>query len=136
MSQFDARAVKSWLVHRDVQVAPPARAAALTRLRSAYGQGISPDLIALYEAFDGCVKGDFEACSFITIWPLAQALDFSAERGLFPRLAFADWSFSSDVAACDTSLNRAPVHWIGGCKPGASTFAEFWAMLMRGDLHD
>ena len=133
---FDAHRVKLWLEQRDVKVRPPASHAMLARLSEVFaGQG-SFGLVRMYEAFDGFDDGDFEASSFISIWPLTEVLRYSSSEGLRGQLAFADWSFTSDVALCDITNPDEPVSWRDGCKPSATSLVHFWRGFMAGELRD
>ena len=119
-----------------VKLRPPASSETLSRLSEMVNSRSSSGLIEMYQTFDGCSEGDFDANSFVTIWPLAKALDFSNANNLQGQIAFADWSFACDVAVCNTLELNEPVTWLGQCKPSSRTFEHFWKQLEDGLLDD
>jgi len=133
MTRFDARAFKQWLEDHDVRLRPP-DPAALRGLRAMFGDAAHPDVVAMYEAFDGCDRDDFEVNSFLTIWPLARGLAYSQEHGLAEALAIADIECLADVALCSVLEPSAPVRWEGDILPARASFGQFWGALMDGSL--
>jgi hypothetical protein len=131
---FDAQALKNWLVSRDVRLRPPADAQSVAQLWQAFPDGVHPDVLSLYAAFDGTEDSDFEAENFLTVWTIEQALTFPKERAIQGQLAIADVDWSCDVALCRVGEAGAPVEWWCDTLPDQSSFSEFWDVVMRGDL--
>jgi hypothetical protein len=134
MASLDLDTLTHWLADNDVRLRPPASPQALNALRASYQGVIHPDLIRLYQAFDGCDRGDFEADSFFSIWPIAEGLAYAKERGLSRHFAFGDVDFSADVVLCALLDPDAPVRWRDGILPPAPTFGAFFDTLMAGRL--
>ena len=134
MSDFDATALKAWLEEQDVRLRPPATSGALDELRSAFPGAVHPDVISLYEAFDGCDNYDFEVDSFFTIWPIARGLEYVREHHLRQDFPFADVDWSADVALCSLFHPEAPVKWHDGLLPAHPSFAAFFDTLKEGKL--
>ena len=134
MAGFDIDALRRWLVERDVRLCPPATPEALNALRAAYPGAVHPDLIQLYQAFDGCDRGDFEANSFFSIWPIADGLAFAKERGLDRDFPFGDVDCSADVVLCSVLEPDAPVRWAWDMLPPAPSLRMFFDTLTAGRL--
>lgn len=117
-----------------MRLRPPADAPTLARLHEAFPAGVHSDVLSMYAAFDGTADLDFEAENFLTVWTIADALAFSDERGIRDRLAIADVDWSADIALCRVSDAEAPVAWWDGILPAQPSFAEFWDVIMRGEL--
>lgn len=134
MVEFDLAQVKQWLLSREVRLCAPVDPAEIAKAQHIFAGQFPASLLKMYESFDGFADGDFEAESFISIWPLSKSLNFAQEQSQRDTLAFADWSFECDVAICQILDPAAPVSWIGGCKPDSGSFKDFWAMFRRGQL--
>ena len=134
MADFDVDALKEWLIGHDVRLRPPALPEALNELRAAYQGVVHPDLIRLYQVFDGCDQGDFEVDSFFSIWPIAHGLTYAKERGLNRDFAFGDVDLSADVVLCSLLEPDAPVRWADGILPPAPSLGTFFDTLMAGRL--
>lgn len=133
---FDALALKAWLIEHNVRLRPPATPEALRELRSAFPGDVHSDVINLYAAFDGCDQSDFEIDSFFTIWPIAKGLAYARERGLERDFAFGDVDLAADVALCSLLEPSAPVRWHDGILLAQPSFAAFFGTLRGGKLWD
>jgi hypothetical protein len=61
-------------------------------------------------------------------------LEYVKERDIRDRMAFADVSYSADVALSAVMEPDAPVAWHDGILPPCSSFADFWHAFMRGSF--
>lgn len=134
MALFDPTALRGWLIERDVRLCPPASENALEDLRSTFQGSVHPDVISLYQTFDGCDDGDFDAEHSFSIWPISKGLEYARKHGLTAVLPFADAEFSSDVALCSVLEPMAPVRWHDGMLPKHSSLASFFDAVQRGKL--
>jgi hypothetical protein len=123
---------KQWLIEHGVRLRPPADEASLRELLAILGGTVHPDLINLYEAFDGCDQGDFEVNSFVSFWPIREGIAFARERGFRNEFPIADVSISADIAVCSAPMPGAPVKWLWGMYEPSSSLSEFCQKLMTG----
>jgi hypothetical protein len=133
-TEFDAEALKAWLIGRDVRLRPPATPTVLADLQAAFRTPIHPDVIRLYSTFDGCEDYDFDAEYSFSIWPISMGLEFAKERGLSDVLPFADAEFSCDVALCSVMEPTAPVRWWGEMLPENRSLVDFFDTIRTGRL--
>ena len=131
MSSFDPTTIRDALRERGVVLNPPATVDALDRLSRWAGDALQPEVIALLREFDGFSDGDFEAESFVSVWPINKALaDDWTKR---PTLAFSDWSLNAIVFGFDP-VSGGPVVSIEDGRQVAPTYRDFWPLLLADRL--
>lgn len=131
MSSFDPKTIRDKLRERGVALNPPATVDAFYRLSRWAGNSLQPDVIALLREFDGFSNGDFEAESFVSVWPIDKALgDDWTKR---PTLAFSDWSLNAIIFGFDP-VNGGPVVSIEDGRKVAPTYSDFWPLLLADRL--
>lgn len=131
MSTFDPKMIRDALRDRGVVLNPPATVDALDRLKRWAGDALQPDVIALFREFDGFLDGDFEAESFVSVWPIDKALAHYWTRR--PMLAFSDGSLNAVIFGFDP-VNGTSVISLEDGRQVAPTYRDFWPLLLADRL--
>lgn len=85
----------------------------------------------LLREFDGFSDYDFEARSFVSVWPVDKAIaDDWTKR---PILAFSDFSLNAIIYGFDPVVG-GPVISIEDERQVAPTYADFWSLLLSDRL--
>lgn len=129
MPSFDPRMIRHALRERDVALKPPITADALDRLTRWAGAELHHDVLSVLREFDGF--SDFDAASFVSIWPMDRAL--SDDWTKRPMLAFSDWSLDAFVFGFDP-VTAGPVISIEDGRPVAPSYRDFWSLLLADRL--
>ncbi|MFN3726013.1 MAG: hypothetical protein ACK4SZ_06880 [Allosphingosinicella sp.] len=95
------------------------------------GLPLHRDFLAMLNEFDGFADGDFDARSFVGVWPVERALGHRWTSQ--PTLAFSDHSFEAVIFGFDPSTGE-PVISIEDRELVAPTYADFWSSLLAGEL--
>lgn len=131
MQSFDPRTIRDALRGFDVALNPPVTADALARLARWAGGGLHADVMHLLREFDGFSDYDFEARSFVSVWPVDKAIaDDWTKR---PILAFSDFSLNAIIYGFDPVVG-GPVISIEDERQVAPTYADFWSLLLSDRL--
>lgn len=131
MVSFDPRAIRDALRERNVTLNPPITADAFDRLSRWGGAAIHDDVIALLREFDGFRDSDFEAQSFVSVWPIDKGIE--DEWTKHPTLAFSDWSLNAILFGFDP-VTGGPVVNIEDGRQVAPTYRDFWSLLLTDRL--
>jgi hypothetical protein len=131
MPNFDPRIIRDALIGRGVALNPPVTVDTLGRLTHWTGQALHADVVELLREFDGFSNGDFEAQSFVSVWPVDKAIaDYWTKH---PTLAFSDWSINAIIFSCDP-VRGGPVISIEDARQVAPTYRDFWSLLLMDKL--
>ena len=131
MIGFDPGAIRDALRERNVALNPPITSDALDRLTRWAGDALHADVIALLREFDGFSDGDFEAESFVSVWPVDKAIGDDWTK--HPTLAFSDYSLNSILFGFDPVTGGAVVS-IEDARQVAPTYRDFWSLLLADRL--
>jgi hypothetical protein len=131
MTSFDPRAIRDALRERSVALNPPITIEALDRLTRWAGDALHVDVIALLREFDGFSDGDFEAQSFVSIWPVDKAIEDDWTK--HPMLAFSDWSLNAILFGFDPVTGGSVIS-IEDARQVAPTYRDFWSLLLTDRL--
>lgn len=126
---LSARDLRSQLKARRVALSPPASKETLGYLERVTGLVLSPAIRDVYEAFDGFADDDFDAGSFIAVWPIGKILAH-LERERLPYIPFADRAFDAERFAMCLSDACAPILDSHGGSVVCADFMSFWAELL------
>jgi hypothetical protein len=128
---INAGQLREALLSRGISLNPPASSDTLGALARWSDNPLHPDLLAVLNQFDGFVEGDFDARSFVSVWPVAKALAHSWT--CHPTLAFSDHAFEAFIFGFDPSAG-APIISIEDGKLVAPSYADFWSSLLANEL--
>ncbi len=131
MPEFDPKAIRDTLRQRDVALNPPVTIDALDRLTRWAGSALHPDVTAILHEFDGFAKDDFDAPSFVSVWPVSKAMESCFTKR--PILAFSDHAFDAIIFGFDP-LVAGPIIAVGSKWKVASTYRDFWSLLLSEQL--
>ena len=131
MPSFDPRTIRDALRERGVALNPPVTADALERLTRWAGDAPHQDVVELLRVFDGFSDDDFDADSFVSVWPVDKAIVDDWTRR--PTLAFSDWSLNAIIFGFDP-LVGGPAISIEDGRQVAASYREFWSFLLADQL--
>jgi len=133
MEPISPQELKSKLLSREVRLNPPATAEQIAAL-VAVAPNIHPQVLEIYETFNGFEDEDFDAGSFTGFWTIEKIVQSDQEFFALGRIPFADWSYDSDVYVHNAADPREPVHSFFDGRVIAPSLWEFWRMLTSGEL--
>jgi hypothetical protein len=131
MPSFDPRTIRDALRERGVALNPPVSADVLDRLTRWAGAAPHQDVIELLREFDGFSNGDFDAASFVSIWPVDDAIANDWTKR--PTLAFCDWSLNAIIFGFDPVIG-GPTISIEDGRQVAPSYCDFWSLLLADRL--
>lgn len=130
---IDAAQLRAVLLSRGVSLNPPASCETVDKLQKWSGHPLHPDILEVLNQFNGFSHDDFDAESFVGVWPVAKAL--SDDWTTHPTLAFADWSLNAIVFGLDLDPATGPrVLSIEDGKVVAQSYCDFWSLLLADKL--
>jgi hypothetical protein len=119
---------------RDVKVNSPANAIEIELLRSACAIPVDEELLRLYSTFNGFIDDDFDAQSFISIWPIQKIIEFPnasncISLGILP---FADFSLSSFVYGIPFAQVKDSLYECGKMSKIGINLSDFLVAFTKG----
>jgi len=88
-------------------------------------------VVEVLREFDGFSDGDFEAASFVSVWPVDEAIAHDCTTR--PMLAFSDWSLNAMIFGFDP-VTGGPTISIEDGRQVAPSYRALWSQLLADRL--
>lgn len=119
-----------------VTLNPPAAEELIETLVIRCGGSLHPDIINLYQTFNGFANEDFDALSMVGIWTIERIVSTEDSYYQNEMMPFADFCLDLDVYCCSRSNPTLPVYSANRrmYRTISSSYYDFWARLITGSL--
>ena len=130
MIDFDM--VKANLLSKGVRLRPPASKGQIETLTSELGSEAAKEIVSMYQSFDGFEQGDFDAKTFISMWPIGKVLA-NVSKTKLPYIVIADVAFEAQHLEVDYLNAKSAIR---DADSGRDVYSDFKDLLSVVSLVD